>query len=86
MCDIGIKGGLPADNQIQLQMLDEQTYHEVIDEKIDTENLKDEWKIRQMKCTLEALHTNMLISEVIFSFNGYVVLRQGERFYYDTLA
>lgn len=71
MFDLGISPVNPSDQQLNLNIIDDITYHEVIEKKLKKDCLMHQWKIENTKAAIEAIHHNLFCSEVEIIFDGY---------------
>ena len=73
MFDMGITPADPCDQQLNLNIIDDITFHKV-KKKIETKKkIPKKWKLAHTQNAIEALHHNQYISEVEIIFNGYSV-------------
>ena len=87
MFDIGLSQVNPCDEQLNLNIIDDVTYHEVIRTELKKETeLQSKQKIENTKLALEALHHNLYISELELIFEGYSTSYSGQRCFYDYAA
>lgn len=61
------------------------SYHEVLKQELkrDITGLKPKREIDQIKHAIEAIHTNLYVSEVEIIFDGYTVDLEGTRCMFD---
>ena len=85
MFDIGTTPINPCDGQLNLNILDDVTYHEVLKTELkkDITGLKPKREIDAIKHAITAIHTNLYCSEVEIVFNGYTAELEGTRCIFD---
>lgn len=85
MFDVGTTPINPSDQQLNLNIADDVTYHEVLKTELknDLQGLKPTREIDQIKLAIEAIHTNLYCSEVEIVFNGYSTMLDGTRCIFD---
>ena len=87
MFDLGISPCDPRDQQLNLNIVDDITYHDVLKQDVldrsETETILPKRKIEQTKMALEALHHNLYCSKVEFIFEGYTTIVNGTRCLFD---
>ena len=83
MFDLGINPVNPCDQQLNLNIIDDITYHEVLKPELKKEQLTPKWKIEKTKLAIEALHHNLFCSEVELIFEGYSTELEGTRCMFD---
>lgn len=87
MFDLGITPCDPKDQQLNLNIVDDITYHDVLKQDVldrsQTETVLPKRKIEQTKMAIEALHHNLYCSKVEFIFEGYSTIVNGTRCLFD---
>ena len=83
MFDLGITPVNPSDGQLNLNIIDDVTYHEVVEKELKKCSLMKQWKIENTKMAVEALHHNLFCSEVEITVDGYSTSLEGTRCLYN---
>ena len=87
MFDMGVTACNPCDQQLNLNMIDDQTFKNIIvDDIIKGDKPPKMKKIERLKTAIESLHLNLYVSEVIITVHGYVVEQGKERMEIDNMT
>jgi len=82
MFDLGVNQVNPCESQLNLNMIDDVTYHEVIRKELKKDALMRQWKIENTKVAIEALHHNLFCNEIEILFDGYSTVVNDNRCLY----